>query len=111
MTIDERLAVYGSLAPGRSNHDQLAELKGHWKVGFLRARLEPEGTAATGGYPALYLDPLAEPIEVQLFLSADLPDHWRRLDRFEGPGYRRTAVRVTIGDEAIDAWVYSAAEL
>ena len=28
-----RLAVYGSLAPGRSNHDQLQNLRGDWHSG------------------------------------------------------------------------------
>jgi hypothetical protein len=31
-------------------------------------------------------------IEVYIFESLDLPDHWSRLDEFEGLGYRRVVV-------------------
>ena len=109
MTIDHRLAVYGTLAPGRSNHRELAGLTGEWRTGRICGRLIAEGWAATEGYPAFFVDPLAPPIEIQLFESADLPQHWRRLDAFEGPHYRRTAISVSIGDEMIEAWIYAAA--
>ncbi len=110
MTIDHRLAVYGTLAPGRSNHHQLAGLKGDWHPATVHGRLVAQGWAATEGYPALFLDPDAPAIDIQLFISADLPDHWQRLDDFEGPGYRRTAITVSIGDESVDAWIYAAAD-
>lgn len=109
MGIDQRLAVYGSLAPGRSNHHQLAGLAGHWRVGSVRGRLVAEGWAATEGYPALFLDPEGPVIEIQLFESADLPQHWQRLDDFEGPGYRRIAVAVAVGETTVEAWIYAAA--
>jgi gamma-glutamylcyclotransferase (GGCT)/AIG2-like uncharacterized protein YtfP len=109
MSIDQRLAVYGTLAPGRSNHHELDGLTGEWRRGMVRGRLIAEGWAATEGYPALILDPQAPPVEVLLFESADLPAHRPRLDDFEGPGYRRTAVTVSIGDASIDAWIYAAA--
>ncbi len=109
MSIDHRLAVYGTLAPGRSNHHELAGLRGEWRNGTVRGRLIAEGWAATEGYPALFLDPRAGAIEVQLFTTADLPAHWARLDDFEGPGYRRTAVAVATGDELVEAWIYAAA--
>jgi gamma-glutamylcyclotransferase (GGCT)/AIG2-like uncharacterized protein YtfP len=109
MTIEHRLAVYGTLAPGRSNHHVLDGLIGEWRKGTVRGRLIADGWAATEGYPALFLDPQADTVEVQLFVSTDLPEHWERLDDFEGPGYRRTAVAVAIGSESIEAWIYAAA--
>ena len=109
MTIEHRLAVYGTLAPGRSNYDQLGILAGTWRTGSISGRLIAQGWAPTEGYPALFLDPLAAPIEIQLFESADLPDHLEPLDDFEGPGYRRTAVSVLIGDATVEAWIYAAA--
>lgn len=108
MDIDRRLAVYGTLAPGRSNHHQLAGLSGSWHAGWVRGRLAPEGCAATLGYPALFLDPEAPPIAVQLFESPDLPEHWPRLDDFEGPGYCRSRVQVSLGDRIVEAWIYAA---
>ncbi|ATE67542.1 gamma-glutamylcyclotransferase [Rhizorhabdus dicambivorans] len=108
--MDRRLAVYGTLAPGRSNHHELAELGGIWFDGTVRGRLVPEGWGATFGYPALSLDPEGASVAVQIFESADLPQHWQRLDDFEGPGYRRTAVEVAIDGGTVDAWIYAAAE-
>ena len=110
MDIDQRLAVYGTLAPGRSNHHELAGLRGSWRPGTVRGRLVPEGWGATLGYPALVLDPTGPVVEVQLFESNDLPAHWPRLDDFEGPGYRRSAVTVATAGGSVDAWIYAAAE-
>jgi gamma-glutamylcyclotransferase (GGCT)/AIG2-like uncharacterized protein YtfP len=110
MSIDHRLAVYGTLAPGRSNHHQLVGLDGHWRAGAVRGRLVAEGWAATEGYPALFPDPAGPVVEIQLFESADLPRHWERLDDFEGPGYHRIAIAVSTGEETVDAWIYAAAD-
>lgn len=33
------LATYGTLAPGRANHHQLAELQGHWQAGHVTGHL------------------------------------------------------------------------
>ncbi len=109
MSIDHRLAVYGTLAPGRSNHHELDGLTGNWREGTVRGRLVAEGWAATEGYPALFPDPEAPPVDLLLFESADLPAHWRRLDDFEGPGYRRVPIAVSLDGGTVDAWIYAAA--
>lgn len=108
--IDTRLAVYGTLAPGRVNHHQLAGLRGQWRPGSVRGHLVEEGWGATLGFPALVLDAEGPTVAVQLFESTDLPAHWRRLDDFEGDGYRRAAARVSGADGEVDAWIYVAAE-
>jgi gamma-glutamylcyclotransferase (GGCT)/AIG2-like uncharacterized protein YtfP len=110
MSIDHRLAVYGTLAPGRENHHQMAGMAGTWRPGSVRGHLVPEGWGAALGYPALMLDPAGPLVPVQLFESADLPAHWPRLDDFEGPGYRRTPVTVALDDGPIEAWIYAAAD-
>jgi gamma-glutamylcyclotransferase (GGCT)/AIG2-like uncharacterized protein YtfP len=107
---DTRLAVYGTLAPGRVNHHQLAGLQGQWRQGTVRGRLADAGWGVEHGYPALILDPLGPAVEVHLFESADLPDHWARLDAFEGSGYRRVVTRVRTADGERDAWIYVLAE-
>jgi gamma-glutamylcyclotransferase (GGCT)/AIG2-like uncharacterized protein YtfP len=89
-----RLATYGSLSPGKVNHHELAGLAGNWRMGTVRGRLAPEGWGAPLGYPGLILDPKAPPVVVNLFESPDLPQHWSRLDEFEGPGYRRVVTDV-----------------
>ena len=101
-----RLATYGTLAPGRPNHDQLDGLEGRWLQGHVDGTLVDAGWGASLGYPALSLDPDGSPIDVHIFESADLPAHWARLDAFEGPGYERvvTTVHTSTGD--VEASIY-----
>jgi gamma-glutamylcyclotransferase (GGCT)/AIG2-like uncharacterized protein YtfP len=106
---DTRLATYGTLAPGRANHHQLAGLKGRWQQGTVRGRLAEAGWGAALGYPGLVLDPLGPAVEVHLFQSAELPDHWPRLDEFEGTGYRRVVTKVRTADGELEAWIYELA--
>ena len=106
MSLDHHLATYGSLAPGRSNHHQLSNLRGEWSIGTVRGKLVEKGWGAALGYPALVIDAGGDKIEVHLFRSADLPKHWSRLDDFEGSEYCRAAVQVETADGLIDAWIY-----
>jgi gamma-glutamylcyclotransferase (GGCT)/AIG2-like uncharacterized protein YtfP len=106
MMIDHRLATYGTLAPGRPNHHQLADLRGAWQIGSVRGTLVDRGWGAALGYPALMLDDAGAEIEIHLFESADLPDHWARLDAFEGEQYRRVAVTVATTAGPREAWIY-----
>ena len=101
-----RLATYGTLAPGRVNHAKLADLTGRWRQGMVRGRLVEAGWGADLGFPGLVLDPAGQAVEVSLFESADLPDHWARLDAFEGPGYRRVVTRVATPDGEVEASIY-----
>ncbi|HZZ67453.1 MAG TPA: gamma-glutamylcyclotransferase family protein [Phenylobacterium sp.] len=110
MNANHRLAVYGSLAPGRSNHGQLAELTGAWSPGVVRGELFQEGWGAAQGYPGLRLDPAGAEVAVQVFASHDLPDHWARLDRFEGPEYRRVITTVMTEDGPVEANIYAIAK-
>ena len=73
---------------------------------MVRGRLVDEGWAAKMGYPALILDSTAVEIAIHLFESDDLPNHWPRLDAFEGAGYRRVTVQVATDDGHLDAWIY-----
>lgn len=93
-----RLAVYGSLAPGAPNHHVLGSIKDQsWQAAALRARIIPN--AAYGEFPGAVIDPDAPPVPVHLLSSPDLPNHWPRLDDFEGPAYRRTVVPVTLNSD------------
>ena len=98
---ETRLAVYGSLAPGEVNHHQLAGLKGSWHPGTVRGtRFESHGFAG------LVLDPAGPTVNVQVFESSELPDHWARLDEFEGDGYRRVVTRVSTPAGEVGACIY-----
>lgn len=107
MTADRRLAVYGSLAPGRSNQGQLAGLAGKWQPGMVRGHLVESGWGAAQGYPGLRPDPLGPEVPVQLFTSDDLPAHWARLDAFEGDEYERVVIDVDLGTHSVPAWLYA----
>jgi gamma-glutamylcyclotransferase (GGCT)/AIG2-like uncharacterized protein YtfP len=109
MSSEHRLAVYGSLAPGRSNHHQLAGLAGDWAPGALRGRVFQDGFGTGGRFPGLQLDPDGPDVAVQVFTSADLPAHWARLDRFEGADYVRVEIEVTTAQGPVAAQVYTAA--
>lgn len=91
-----RLAVYGSLAPGREHHERLSPLPGTWRRGTVTGRLRSVGWGRAYGYPALSLDPRGEAIEVWLLDSPELPQHWCGLDRFEGGEYLRGVAPVRL---------------
>jgi hypothetical protein len=46
-------------------------------------------------------------VAVQLFTSEDLPDHWERLDAFEGDEYERVVVDVDLGTYTVQAQIYA----
>jgi gamma-glutamylcyclotransferase (GGCT)/AIG2-like uncharacterized protein YtfP len=102
----ERLATYGSLAPGRPNHHQLAGLESRWLKGHVDGLLVDAGWGASLGYPALVLDPAGAAIGVNVFESIDLPAHWARLDAFEGHGYQRVVTTVHMPTGNVDAYIY-----
>ena len=106
---NHRLATYGSLAPGRRNHSQLDGLTGRWFEGQVYGELRDAGWGASLGYPALVLDPQGSAVDVAVFESVDLPAHWSRLDRFEGPGYQRLLTTVHTRAGQIQAFVYALA--
>lgn len=92
--VSGRLAVYGSLAPGRENHHMLADLEGRWLHGYVRGSYEQSGWGSSIGYPALRWAPDGERIPVRVLVARGLPDRWAELDRFEGREYVRGLVPV-----------------
>jgi gamma-glutamylcyclotransferase (GGCT)/AIG2-like uncharacterized protein YtfP len=110
MSIDHRLATYGSLAPGRPNHHQLSDLRGHWQAGVVRGHLVATGWGAKLGFPALVLAGDGDPVDIQIFESGDLPDHWQRIDAFEGSEYYRIVVSVETASGSVNAWIYVSAD-
>ncbi len=103
----ERLFVYGTLAPGRSNEHHLADLEGEWIPGTVRGRLHELGWGAEEGYPGIVLDELGEVVEGFVFASAQLGGAWSRLDAFEGDEYDRVLTTVNLGDgSSLAAFIY-----
>ncbi|MEM7273182.1 MAG: gamma-glutamylcyclotransferase [Actinomycetota bacterium] len=89
MTPDRALAVYGTLAPGESNHHVLLGVDGEWRDGYIRGYLFDVTWGGAEGYPGVVLDTGGNLIPVRVLVSDQLDRHWDRLDRFEGPGYHR----------------------
>jgi len=92
-----RLAVYGSLGPGRPNHHVVAGIRGRWSRGTVAGTLHDSGWGATMGYPGMIWRPGGDPIIVNLLESDELHEHWARLDAFEGGAYVRVLVPVETG--------------
>ena len=88
MQIENRLFVYGTLAPNQPNAHILATLSGSWQTATVIGQVHPEGWGATMGYPAIKLIG-SEPVSGFLLESPELPDFWDELDEFEGANYRR----------------------
>jgi len=106
MAVD-RLFTHGSLQPGGPNQQILAALEGEWQEASVTGRLVEEDWGAEIGYPALALEEMGDPVAGWVFTSAELGEHWSRLDDFEGQGYRRVAAHVTLSDgEVVAAHVY-----
>ncbi len=101
-----RLATYGSLAPGQPNHHHLSDLNGRWIRGEVRGRLVESGWGAAIGFPSLVLDDAADPVTVQIFESEELAQHWQRLDEFEGKEYRRVTVKAKAVEGEVWAYIY-----
>jgi gamma-glutamylcyclotransferase (GGCT)/AIG2-like uncharacterized protein YtfP len=107
---DTRLAIYGTLAPGQVNHDQISALTGNWRRGTVNGKLFSSGWGAALGFPGLILDPLGPSVDVHLFESTGLPAYWARLDEFEGSGYRRVVTTVYTKEGERREWIYVLAE-
>lgn len=85
------LIIYGSLAPGETNHSIMDPIKGEWKKATIKGKLKEEGWGSSLGYngfiPANTIE--AQIINCHILFSNDLPSHWDYLDEFEGDGYTR----------------------
>ena len=91
---ERRLAAYGSLLPGEDNHHHVATLVGHWAEGTVEGTLFDRGWAERQGYPGFLPGGAGDRVVVGVFHSLALPGAWERLDRFEGPNYRRILMPV-----------------
>ena len=72
----------------------------------MRGWLDAVGWAAPLGYPGLVLDSTGPLVNVHLFESLELPEHWTRLDEFEGTEYERVVTQVRTHDGDVPACIY-----
>lgn len=92
----ERLFVYGTLAPGRPNEHVLANVSGEWQPATIRGELRQQGWGAAVGFPGIVLDEDGPEVHGMLLISAELSEHWQRLDDFEGDGYVRVLAKAVL---------------
>jgi gamma-glutamylcyclotransferase (GGCT)/AIG2-like uncharacterized protein YtfP len=90
----ERLAVYGSLAPGKANYHIVEPLGGEWTDGFIEGDLFQTGWGAALGYWAFLPRAGGKRIAVKVLTSPRLSGAWQMLDDFEGSEYERILVAV-----------------
>jgi gamma-glutamylcyclotransferase (GGCT)/AIG2-like uncharacterized protein YtfP len=76
----------------------------------VNGKLFSSGWGAALGFPGLILDPRGPSVDVHVFESMALPEHWARLDEFEGSGYRRVVTTVNTEEGERSAWIYVLAE-
>ena len=104
-----RLAVYGTLAPGKPNASVLADIDGQWLEGTVYGDV-----SEADGFPVYHWRRPGSSVPVKILDAPTLPDHFDRLDSFEGTRYRRILLPVEMqsglsvcniyaGSEAIDA--------
>lgn len=103
-----QLFVYGTLMPNQPNHHWLSDIGGSFDPAYMHGVLLPNGWGAAEGYPAIIPSDQGQVVTGYLFRSENLPEHWQALDDFEGDGYVRTQVMVTMADGSPQmAWVYA----
>lgn len=106
---EEALAVYGTLAPGESNHWVVSSIAGAWVQGTVRGYVFDLTWGPAEGYPGFIPAADGNRVAVWVLRSDQLPKRWRQIDDFEGDGYVRQPIDVTLDDgEIIDAQIYVA---
>ena len=104
----DRLFVYGTLAPGRPNHHVLKDISGHWEAATLKGNLFDEGWGAEQGCPGIVPSTDGDEVEGFVLSSNRLAEYWSMLDEYEGSGYQRVLVMVTLeSGSTIEAYVYA----
>lgn len=111
-TPEDRLFVYGSLAPGRPNAHVLADVPGTWHAATVRGTLVHAGWGAEMGFPDIV--PAAGPnegevVEGFVFISAELAALWVGLDALEGADYRRVVISAQLAERTVQAQIYALA--
>lgn len=98
---ENKLIIYGTLAPGKPNHHKMTHIKGEWKTAIIKGgKLESEGWGAELGFNGFVLAEEKEQIDIPCYVlfSDNLSEHWKSLDTFEGEGYRRILANYELED-------------
>jgi len=103
-----RLFVYGTLAPGKENHDVLSDLSGEWEPATVNGTVVNEGWGSGHGCPGIIPSSDGPEVKGYLFTSGDLAGSWGMLDEFEGADYRRERIIVKLASGVeVESYVYA----
>jgi gamma-glutamylcyclotransferase (GGCT)/AIG2-like uncharacterized protein YtfP len=98
---ETRLIVYGSLAPGETNHFLLTGLVGEWHPCQIRGHM-----CNYRGFKSFRYDHKGLKHPAWLLISLELPRVIAELDDFEGEEYERIIIPAQVDDRWIMAQVY-----
>jgi gamma-glutamylcyclotransferase (GGCT)/AIG2-like uncharacterized protein YtfP len=101
--VANRLAAYGTLRPGESNYHVVEMINGIWHDGTVTGILNTEGR-----YPTFKYSANGPEVSVKVLVSDELPEHWQRIDEFEGNSYTRQEVPVKVNGESWMCNIYEA---
>lgn len=102
---DQKLVVYGILAPGAPGEHILEEIGGDWQQCKIAGSIfSHEGLKYYKEYPEM------SEINCRLFFSKFLPEGWASIDAFEGSNYNRILIPAKIADHWVVANVYEGRE-
>ncbi len=99
---DQRLIVYGTLAPGGLYHYLLADLAGTWEQCVIRGHM-----GDYWGFLAFNDDEHGPEHPAWLFTSKALPQKFPELDAFEGEAYHRIIIPARVGPRLVLAHIYA----
>lgn len=84
--------------PGGENHWVVSKIRGEWTSGTVRGWVFEIGWGPAEGWLGFIPDPEGQDVRVHVLLADALSKHWSQIDDFEGDGYRRVEIDVTIED-------------
>ncbi len=99
---NQKLVVYGTLAPSEANEDILKDLQGVWQDCIIRGNIE-----LSDGLKYFDWIPEGSEVRAKIFFAVSLPSRLPLLDSFEGSNYRRIWIPALVDGTYHVACVYS----
>ncbi|SFN05314.1 gamma-glutamylcyclotransferase [Thermodesulforhabdus norvegica] len=98
---DQKLVVYGTLAPNAPNERLLKNIAGTWQDCKIRGRI-----IQRHGLKYFKWIPDADEINTKMFVSESLSDKLSSIDQFEGEDYHRILIPAKVGKDLVVANIY-----